>query len=556
MTRFLDHIFAGAARWHANRVYRGFLRDLSRPVEVQRRALIRALAAVRESEFGRQAGLRNVRSLAELRRAVPLVTYEEMRPLMDRVVAGEFAALFSPGVTIQMFATSSGTTAKQKLIPVTTPFVSEYRRGWNTFGLKMLTDHPRAILRDILQSSGRYDERITPSGVPAGAITGLLARMQKGIVRRYYVGTPDLALVADPIARAYCLARFALVRDVAFAVTANPATLIRLAQIVDENAEALLRDIHDGTLDAGRVGDPALHRRLGTGLRAAPARAAELAGLRAREGALRPRDYWKLEFLACWTGGSMGHYLNRLADWYGPIPVRDVGLLASEGRVSIPLDDGTPAGPLDLQASCFEFIPAEHVEEPQPETVAAEALETGREYAVVLTNDAGLVRYRLDDVIRVRGRIEQTPVVEFLYRAGRVASVAGEKLTENQLVEAVRQACQQLRIPEFDFVAGPVWSEPPYYRLYVAGQVPPALAAELDQALGLQNEEYASRRKSFRLGPLQVQCVSRDAFVEMDHRAIRQRGSTAEQYKRICLFPRTGGAESALGLADQAVAAP
>ena len=130
----------------------------------------------------------------------------------------------------------------------------------------------------------------------------------------------------------------------AFAITANPATLIQMAQTASEHGEALIRDVRDGTLSSRIVGDPPLRLILSAGLKADPGRARELEQLRSQHGALRPRDYWNIDFLACWTGGSMGHYLDRLADWWGPVPVRDIGLLASEGRVSIPLEDDTPTG--------------------------------------------------------------------------------------------------------------------------------------------------------------------------------------------------------------------
>jgi hypothetical protein len=400
----------------------------------------------------------------------------------------------------------------------------------------MLTDHPRAILRAILQVSGRHDESRAPSGVPCGAITGLLARSQKGIVRRYYVGSPDIALVGDARAKYYTLMRFAVVRDVAFAITANPATLIRMAQTANEESEAIIRDIRDGVLSAEIVTDTALRRRLETSLKPDPDRARELEKLRATNAALRPREYWRIEFLACWTAGSMGHYLDRLAEWWGEAPVRDIGLLASEGRVSIPLADGDPAGVLDTQGAFFEFLPAERWDDSNANTLAASQLEIDRDYSVVLTNAAGLVRYRLDDVVRVRGRLGNTPMVEFLHRAGRVSSVAGEKLTEHQVVEAVRKAARQAGIGTFDFVMAPRWSDPPFYQVAIAGEVGQGLPAAIDIALREQNDEYASRRNSLRLEALQVVKVQPGVFAKMDAQLQAKRGSTAEQYKRPCLL--------------------
>ena len=540
MPTLFERIAARAAFWHAKSVFARFSRTLRDVDRVQEETLWDVLSRVAASDYGRRHDLRHVRSLKDLKRAAPLVTYDDLRPYVDRMADGDLTALLEPGQRLHMFATSSGSTAQPKLIPVTTEFIRQYRRGWNTFGLKLLSDHPRAILRAILQSSGRHDERRTRSGVPCGAITGLLARTQKRIVRRFYVGSPEIALLPDPLARYYSLMRLAIVRDVAFAITANPATLIRMAETADIESERLLRDVRDGTVSSKWVPDRGLRRRLQVGLKPDRERARELDRLRSAQGTLRPRDYWRIEFLACWTGGSMGHYLRRLADWWGPVPVRDIGLLASEGRVTIPLDDGTPAGVLDTQGAVFEFIPADHWEDPDAETLGPTALVTERDYAVVLSNCAGLIRYRLDDVVRVRGSIGHAPVLEFTHRAGRVASLAGEKLTENQAVAAVRSAAARFGLPEFDFVLAPHWQDPPYYQLSIAGAVVADLAAAVDAALAEQNEEYSSRRKSLRLGSLQVREVSPEAICAMDRALLAKHGSAAEQYKRPCLLTRPG----------------
>lgn len=548
MPNAFERFAAKLAYWHARRNYARFLSSLRDVDAVQNRVLRGVLSRMSGSDYWRRYGLGSVRTPNDLKQAAPLVTYEDLRPYVERLCAGETTALFAPGQRLHMFATSSGTTAKQKLIPVTAEFVRQYRRGWNTFGLKMLRDHSRAILRPILQASGRFDESRTASGVPCGAITGLLARMQKRIVRRFYAGIPEIAYVDDAHAKYYTLMRFAVVRDVAFAITANPATLIRMAQTADEESEHLLRDVRDGTLSAELVPDTALRRRLEAHLEPAPGRARELERLRSTRGVLRPRDYWRIEFLACWTAGSMGHYLGRLADWWGPPPVRDIGLLASEGRVTIPLEDGTPEGVLDAQGAFYEFIPSAQWDRQDAQTLTAKELETGDDYTVVLTNSAGLVRYRLDDVVRVRGWLEQTPMLEFLHRAGRVASVAGEKLTENQVVEAVRAATARLGIPEFDFVLAPHWQDPPLYRLSCPRQDADGLASEVDRALCDRNDEYRSRRNSLRLGMLQIRTIDRTAIASMDQRLARSRGSSTEQYKRPCLLTNVGEDDRLLGI--------
>jgi len=537
MPSVVDRLLARIAFHHARRVYRRFSASLANPRIQQQVVLKRALAVVAGSAFEKTHNLAGVRTIDDLCRALPPTTFDDgFRPYIERLFDGDYAALLAPKQRPLMFAASSGTTAKRKLIPVTPAFVRDYRKGWNTFGLKLLADHPRAILRAILQGSGRFDESLSRDGVPCGAITGLLARTQKPIVRRFYVGDPELARIGNPDDRYYALMRCGIARDVAFAITANPATLIRFAQVVNARGDAVIRDVRDGTLTLEH--DESLPAAVTRRLKPNPARATELERLRSRHGLLRPRDFWKLEFLGCWIGGSLKHYLDRLAAWYGPIPVRDIGLLASEGRVTIPLADGSASGPLAVGAACFEFIPIESVAEPVPETLWPWELETGREYSVVLTNTAGLVRYRLGDIVRVTDWIAETPMLEFLHREGRVASVAGEKLTEDQLAAAIRTACERENVETREFLLAPQWADPPFYRLYADHEVPQSLPARLDAELCRQNEEYASRRKSSRLGEIQLFAASPTFFTNLDRRLLEKRGASAEQFKRPLLLTR------------------
>ncbi|MCG3127836.1 MAG: hypothetical protein CHACPFDD_02708 [Phycisphaerae bacterium] len=552
MPTLLERFAARAARLHAAGVYRRFRRSLRHIRHEQSATLRRLLAWLAGGELGRQRRFARLRSIADFRAASPIATYEDVRPLIERVMDGDTTALFSPGQRVEMFALSSGTTAAPKYVPVTPEFVRDYRRGWNTFGLKLLSDHPRAILRHILQISGRHDEQSAPCGLPCGAITGLMARTQKRIVRRFYVGDPAIAAIDDARARYYALMRFGVQRDVSWAVTANPATLIQMARVVDEESETLIRDVRDGTLAPHGAAGPALSSALAARLRPDPSRAQQLEQIRSIHGHLHPRDYWRIEVLACWTGGSMGLYLPLLRRFFGDVPVRDIGLLASEGRVTIPLDDDVPFGPLDPRAAFFEFIPLSAAEQENPATLLADELSVGESYVVVLTNFSGLIRYRLDDVVAVRGSLDGTPLLEFLHRAGRVASIAGEKLTENQVIAAALSVAQTRAVPEFEFLLGPHWADPPCYRLALECAVPdPTIAAAFDAALQEQNAEYSSRRRSLRLAPLEVVIVPRGTVAAIDAAALAARGGRQDQFKRQTLLTQPGELDHLVASAAQ-----
>src|SRR5207253_6803395 len=167
------------------------------------------------------------------------------------------------------------------------------------------------------------------------------------------------------------------------------------------------------------------------------ARAKELEEIVSRTGMLYPKAYWSKDcILGNWTGGSMGAYLRHYPKYYGATPVRDVGLIASEGRMTIPLSDNTPAGVLDITSHYFEFIPEDEGDSPQPTVLRADELIEGRHYYILPTTAFGLYRYHIRDVVRVTGFHNRTPLLEFLSKGSLFSSLTGEKLSEYHVTQA------------------------------------------------------------------------------------------------------------------------
>ena len=171
---------------HASRQLRAFLRSHERTVEVQEELLRRLAAAHAGSEFGKDHGFERIRSYEDFRSAVPVRTYEQLAPYVQRVLEGRTEALLPPGEPVLMFSMTSGTTGRPKHIPVTPAFLRSARRGWNTWGIAALKDHPGGWLRNVLTITSSMCEDRSPTGVPCGAISGLLSATQKKIVRRMY----------------------------------------------------------------------------------------------------------------------------------------------------------------------------------------------------------------------------------------------------------------------------------------------------------------------------------------------------------------------------------
>ena len=240
-------------------------------------------------------------------------------------------------------------------------------------------------------------------------------------------------------------AEFSIYRDLGTIIAANPSTILAMARLGDRVKEVLIRDLAEGTLDA-RWDIPAEIRRQ---LRSRSRRRHKLVAraldkIASQSGRLLPRDYWpNLQFLSNWMGGTMRAYLRGYPEYFGETPVR-TSAIASEGRMTIPVDDGTPAGILDIRHHYFEFIPEEQAERAQPETVEATDLIEGRNYFILLTTAGGLYRYNISDLVRCVGYHGRAPLIEFLNKGAHYSSLTGEKLSEHQVIAAV-EAAQRLR---------------------------------------------------------------------------------------------------------------
>jgi hypothetical protein len=542
----IDRAMYVVARGHAQRVYDQFIKATQRAVAVQERVLAGHIRRNADTDFGRDHHFDRVRSVEDLRRQLPILTYEDHEPYIERVRNGQINALFGGRQRVHMFALTSGTSDRPKHIPVTDEFLKAYRRGWNAFGIKALLDHPQAFLRGIVQITSRMDESLSPAGIPCGAITGLMAATQKRLVRKYYVAPQCLAQIDDPAAKYYTIMRLAVASDVAFTITASPATQLKLARAADEHREQLIRDIHDGTLWPGLPVPDRVRDILKPRLRADRVRARELDSLATSHGALLPRHYWQLAFIANWTGGTMGLYLQDFPRYFGDVPVRDIGLLASEGRISIPVQDHTPAGILDVESHFFEFVPADRIDEVNPPAMSCHQLDVGQEYFVLLTTASGLYRYHIGDLVRVTGYSGQAPIVEFLSKGAHTCSLAGEKLTEYQVMQAMARAAEQTKNRMANFVLAPRWGHPPFYVLHADAPAPPGeairadLAVELDAQLCITNIEYASRRRSERLGPIRLNLLPTGFLADLDHRQAESRRKGNEQFKHRYLYCRPG----------------
>lgn len=513
-------------------------------MKAQRDKLLSLVENNKNTDFGKRYGFGSIHGIADYRRQVPVADYEALRGDIERVLAGERNVLTAEEPI--MFAQTSGTTGTPKFIPVTPSDAGrDHKDIMRTWIYRSFVDHPSIFDGKIVSLVSPAVEGYAPSGVPYGSTSGHMYRGMPWIVRRAYA-TPYCAFeIADYAAKYYAIMRIAIEQDVSLLCTANPSSVLKMCEKGAEFAEAIIRDIRDGTLAAEMEIELEIRAQLRKRLKPNPARARVLEQARARRGGeLKLGDVWpNLALIGCWKGGTVGHYVEKFGQWFDPdgrrpVPVRDWGYLASEMRGSVPLSDEGSQGVLTVGSNFFEFADPRDVAA-NPDNPAnwnlrsVEDIEDGKEYYIFVTTAAGLYRYDINDIVQVQGYYNKTPQIVFLRKGRGMANITGEKLSVNQVIEAIQRASRATGVLPSHFKAE-ADTERARYLVRIEPSHPlrredaEAFLRETDRALSEINLEYKAKRDSQRLKPPALH-VMREGWYERERR--RQVGSGKRMFQ-------------------------
>jgi hypothetical protein len=475
------------------------------PKETQAEALRAILEANAQTEQGRRFGLASIRDAAAFRAAVPIHDHRDISGLIDRQIAtGELA--LAPEAPL-MYARSSGTTGAPKYIPITTAMLGQLRRSQRVMAY---IQHKaiRAMAGKVLGFAGSMREETLAHGTPAGAVTGLIYLTMPRFMRAKYVVPPEVFDITDYGEKYAAIAKLAVLEEnITLIGTANPSTVLRFMGVVRDNL--------------GKIAATA-----------PPKRAAQLRAL-AQKPDVSVADVWPhLRAVVCWLGGGCAIAAAKVEEQLPPgARMIDAGYVASEVRGTVVVDiEKNLALPM-LEDVFFEFAPVEDWESGKRETLLLHELQDGADYHVIITTVAGLLRYHMNDVVRVSGRIGATPTLQFMRKGRGVTNITGEKLSEDQ----VHAAMASLSSPPLFYIVAADARRATYCAYVQAEGDEAAMAAAIDAHLCGSNLEYEAKRASGRLQPLEVKLLRQGASDAYHRHCVEKKKQREAQAKVLAL---------------------
>jgi hypothetical protein len=537
----------------AGRVALGnFERRTGNAVGVNRDSLRKILKLNGKTLFGRRHGLDRVAAsnhpLEAFRKAVPLMRYDDYAGYIAMIENGRHNVLASDPVDI--FAGSSGTTDVPKRLPST-------KRSRSIFMSFVPLVQQGVLNRDVPGASAprrgiNLMSLYSPpsdSGPPVmSAINAGVGDIRKRIPALWTSPVPVFDLRHQPTMN-YLHALFGLIeRDALYISGIFAPQLVAWFSLIERYQDELVRDIATGTLSEHLDLSGQERKTIELRLDPDPGRAAELsAEFSLGFAGIVPRIWPDMKYFTAITTGSFAIYVPRLS-WLTDerIPVYSSCHGSSEALVGMNLHVDGSDYVLACGAGYFEFIPLEESDRAQPDTRNVDELRIGADYEIALTSFAGLYRYRLGDIIRVKGFHGTAPVFEFLYRKDAILNLVGEKMTEHHTAWALTTTLEhwfgrkEFRLIDYS-VAARFKSGIASYAFYIElGDEPHAsenelacVAADLDDKLCKANSYYLSNgRSAERLGPVSLNIVRPRTFSALNRlQDTAAKGTASSQLK-------------------------
>lgn len=461
---------------------------MQHPIETQREVLQHLITDAQYTEFGKKYAFSTTFRIRDLKQAVPIHEYDDLKPYIERMMQGEDNLLWN--TPVEWFAKSSGTTSdRSKFIPVSQESLDQnhYQASKDVLTMYYL-HHPESDLLTGkgLVIGGSHQIAQLNEQVRLGDLSAVL--LQNTPFWGQWLRTPELsiALMDEWETKIEALAQSTITENVTSLSGVPTWTLVLLRRILEITGASHIKQVW-----------PNLELYFHGGVSFAPYRQ-------------------QFEQLI----GEPIHYLEMYNASEGFFAAQSH---ADEDGMLLLLNHGI----------FYEFMPVEEYGKPSPQTIGLADVEIGKNYALVISTTGGLWRYLVGDTIQFTTRFPFR--VKVSGRLKHYINAFGEEVIVDNTDRALAMACAQTGAVVNDYTAAPVYfsaGQNGAHEWLVEFEQPPAdlahFAHVLDDCLRQLNSDYdAKRHKDIALRQLILQAVPKGTFNQW----LRSKGKLGGQHK-------------------------
>jgi hypothetical protein len=383
------------------------------PITIQDSIFRQLIEAGKKTEFGKEFEFSNIKTYEDFARQVPVNDYEGLKTYIDKTMKGTQNVIWN--TDIQWFSKSSGTTSsRSKYIPVTTESLEEchFKGGKDMISL-FLSNNPnsKVFLGKSLTIGGTLETNpLNPEGTArAGDISAVI--MQNLPIWAQFIRTPSLetALMGEWEAKIEKMATETMNENVTSIAGVPTWTIVLIQKILElKKAENILEVWPN--LEVFFHGAVAFgpYRKLFKGL--------------------IPSE--KMQYMETYNASEGFFGLQDQKDSDELLLLLDYGIF-------------------------YEFIPMEELDAVNPQVISLADVKVGKNYALVISTNAGLWRYKIGDTVKF------TSTYPFRFhisgRTRHFINAFGEEVIVENAEKAIELACEATGATIANFTAAPVY---------------------------------------------------------------------------------------------------
>lgn len=440
-------------------------------VEVDQANILKTLIKVgRNTEFGKDHDFKNIESYADFKKAVPIRDYEEFTPYIEKIKQGKFNVLWK-GKPIY-FAKTSGTTSGVKYIPISKDSIPNHINTARNALLCYMAQSGNYAFADgklIFLSGSPVLDRV--GDIPTGRLSGIVNHHVPGYLRTNQLPGYETNCIED--------------------------WETKLDKIVDETLT------QDMTLISGippwvQMYFDRLTERTGKKI----------------------KDIFPNFSVMVQGGVNFEPYKAKLFDSIGK-PIDTIELFpASEGFFAF--QDNYKEQGLLLNTNSgifFEFIPAAEIFNENPTRLCVTDVKVGENYALVISNNAGLWAYNVGDTVKFISTKPYRLVV-----TGRIKhfiSAFGEHVIGEEVESALLTAAGKDEVKIIEFTVAPMIAQDKgksYHEWFVEFENMPkdidAFSKQVDDNLRKKNVYYDDLIQGNILERLKITPIKKNGFID------------------------------------------
>ena len=439
------------------------------PHSVQQTTLVELLEAAKHTEFGKTYHFEKIKSYEDFAKRVPLFDYESFTPYLEKNIKGK-QQVFWPS-DIKWFAKSSGTTAgRSKYIPVSDESLEEchYKGGKDMVSLYVSNFPDTKVFtgKSLTVGGALEKDLLHPKGIArAGDVSAVI--MHNLPIWAQFIRTPSLetALMSDWEAKIERMARETMDENVTSIAGVPTWTIVLLQRILELKKASHILEVWPNL-------EVFFHGAVAFG------------PYRNLFKELIPSD--KMRYMETYNASEGFFGMQDQPDSDELLLLLDYGIF-------------------------YEFILTEDLEKENPRVISLEGVEVGKNYALLISTNGGLWRYKIGDTVKF------TSVLPYRFRiSGRTKhfiNAFGEEVIVENAEAAISYACEQTGATLTNFTAAPIYFEDSQSKgahewVVEFKSLPSDLenfADILDQHLREINSDYdAKRHKNLALQRLQL----------------------------------------------------